>query len=67
MNGGTPSRLHCLHAPKLCRRYARVAQRLPGVPDRNDRSGLGYAAQYAGSDVAENFPRLRVYFLFKLD
>lgn len=42
---------------------ARAAQRLPGVPDRSDRSGLGYAAQYVGSDVAEIFPHLRVYFV----
>ena len=53
--------------PSCASDTTRAAQRLPGVPDRSDRSGLGYAAQYASSDVAEIFPRLRVYFLFKLD
>lgn len=53
--------------PSCAADTAPTAQRLPGVPDRSDRSGLGYAAQYVGSDVAEIFPHLRVYFLFKLD
>jgi len=53
--------------PNCAADTTRTARRLPGVPDRSDRSGLGYTAQYVGPDVAEIFPHLRVYLLFKLD